>query len=113
MSTTKAPTTELSGLNRTALGLAVYASSGALRHPTQNSLPAAGQALPGGIQYPQGSYERFFSCNRYIRSPFPKLCLAQGHAGFLSAVADKNPVSPGVPLVPRLEIRWPTGSDML
>jgi hypothetical protein len=26
---------------------------------TQDSLPAAGQALPGGIGYPQGSYERF------------------------------------------------------
>jgi hypothetical protein len=42
-------------------------------HRTQNSLPAAGQALPGGIEYPQGSDERFLSCNRYIRSSFPKL----------------------------------------
>jgi hypothetical protein len=28
-------------------------------HPTQNSLPAAGQALPDGLAYPQGCYERF------------------------------------------------------
>lgn len=29
---------------------------------TQDSFPAAGHALPGGIGYPQGSYERFQSC---------------------------------------------------
>jgi hypothetical protein len=28
---------------------------------------------------PQGSYERFPRCNRYIPSSFPKLCLAQSH----------------------------------
>ncbi len=51
---------QLSRLNRTALGLAVYASPGALPHKTQNSLPAAGQALPGGDQYPAGQRrERF------------------------------------------------------
>ena len=49
----------LSGLHSTALGLAVYASSGVLPHPTQNSLPVAGQALPDGIDYPQSCYERF------------------------------------------------------
>ena len=30
--------------------------------PTQNSLPAAGQALPDGIGYPQGPDERFQTC---------------------------------------------------
>jgi hypothetical protein len=60
MSTTKALTTiYLSRLNHTARGLAVYASSSASPHPTQNSLPAAGQALPDGVKYPQGCYERF------------------------------------------------------
>ena len=60
MSTTKAPTTiHLSGLNSTALRLAVYASSKGSLHPTQNSLPVAGQALPGRIGYLQGSNERF------------------------------------------------------
>ena len=34
----------------------------------QDSLPAAGPALPGGIGYPQGSCERFHGCND---SPFP------------------------------------------
>src|SRR4051812_16182558 len=40
---------------------------------TQDSLPVAGQALPDGIGYPQGSYESFPRCNRYISSPFPRL----------------------------------------
>jgi hypothetical protein len=43
------------------------------RDATQDSLPAAGQALPGGLAYPQGSSERFPRSNRYISSPFPKL----------------------------------------
>src|SRR5208337_2938353 len=34
----------------------------------QDSLPAAGPALPGGIGYPQGSCERFHGC---VDSPFP------------------------------------------
>ena len=34
----------------------------------QDSLPAAGPALPGGIGYSQGSCERFHGCND---SPFP------------------------------------------
>ena len=50
---------QISGLNRTALTLAVYASQWLLPAPTQDSLPAAGPALPGGIGYPQGTDERF------------------------------------------------------
>src|SRR5262245_27929043 len=53
------PRVMLSGLKRTALALAVYASPRGSPHTTQDALPAAGQALPGGIGYPQGSYERF------------------------------------------------------
>ncbi len=61
--TTKAPTMRfLSGLHSTASGLTVYASSSGSPHPTQNSLPAAGPALPVGIGYPKGSSERFPSC---------------------------------------------------
>jgi hypothetical protein len=41
-----------------ASGLAVYASPSSLPRPTQDSLPAAGQALPGEI-VSLGSYERF------------------------------------------------------
>jgi hypothetical protein len=49
----------ISGLNHTAFDLAVYASQGRSPATTQDSLPAAGPALPGGIGYPQGSDERF------------------------------------------------------
>jgi hypothetical protein len=49
----------ISGLDSTAFALAVYASSAGSPQPTPDSLPAACQALPGGIGYPQGSSERF------------------------------------------------------
>ena len=49
----------ISGLDNKALALAVYASQCGSRRPTQDSLLAAGQALPDGIGYPQGSNERF------------------------------------------------------
>src|SRR5271157_4588287 len=65
---TRAHHEEISGLNRTAFDLAVYASSWRLPAIMQDSLPAAGPALPGGIGYPQGSCERFHGCND---SPFP------------------------------------------
>jgi hypothetical protein len=57
------------------LALAVYASQWSLLAPTQNSLPAAGQALPGGIGYPQSSYERFQTVVILLSQAF----LAQGH----------------------------------
>src|SRR5215831_1531573 len=47
--TAKAPARGLSALNSMAFGLAVYASQCGLPRPTQDSLPAAGQALPGGL----------------------------------------------------------------
>ena len=53
---------ELSGLNHTAFDLAVYASQGWSPTTTQDSLSAAGPALPDGIGYPQGSYKRFQVC---------------------------------------------------
>ena len=49
----------ISGLNHTAFDLAVYASQWRSPATTQDSLPAAGPALPDGIGYPQGSDERF------------------------------------------------------
>jgi hypothetical protein len=39
---------------------------------TQDSLPAAGRALPDGLDYPQGSIERFRVVS-YISASFPKL----------------------------------------
>jgi hypothetical protein len=47
--TAKAPAKGLSTLNSMAFGLAVYASQCKLPRPTQDSLPAAGQALPGRL----------------------------------------------------------------
>jgi len=49
----------LSRLYHAALALAVYASQGRSPLTTQDSLPAAGQALPGRIGYLLGCYERF------------------------------------------------------
>src|SRR3954469_9160654 len=54
---------------RPAHSLSTLRSAG-YPNTTQDSLPAAGQALPDGIGYPQGSNERFL---RYNASPFPKL----------------------------------------
>jgi len=54
----------LSGLHHTAWSLAVYASPPGLpQESTQDSLPTAGQALPGGIGYPLGLNTRF---QRYL-----------------------------------------------
>ncbi len=72
MSKTKAPTINvISGLNRTALELAVYASCG--RSPGPHATLASGcwPALPDGIDYPQGSSERFPRI--YISFPLPEL----------------------------------------
>ncbi len=44
--------------------------------PTQDSLPAAGQALPDGLSTRKVPMKGFRVAS-YISSPFPKLCLAQ------------------------------------
>ena len=59
LTTTNAHDDGISGLNHTAFDLAVYASSWRSPDTTQDSLPAAGPALPDGIGYPQGFNERF------------------------------------------------------
>ena len=69
------PRVMLSGLNSTALVLAVYASQEPLRATTQDSLPAAGWALPGEIGYSRDDDERFQRSALF--SPFPELVLAQ------------------------------------
>ena len=76
-STTKAPhDSVISGLNGTALALAVYASPGPLLDRTQDSLLVAGQALPGGICTRRVPSKGF--CNaQNITSSSPKLFLAQ------------------------------------
>ena len=47
-------TSTFSGLNHTAHVLAVYTSPPGLPQTAQDSLPAAGQALPGGLLPPPG-----------------------------------------------------------
>src|SRR3954449_12415644 len=51
---------------------AVYASPGQSPARTQDSLPAVGQTLPGGLDGPLGSSERFRAVS-YISPPFPGL----------------------------------------
>jgi hypothetical protein len=70
------PQTVISGLHRTALALAVYASPPALPQRTQDSLLVAGQALPDGTGYPQGFNERFPSCFLHL-VPLSQAFLAQ------------------------------------
>src|SRR5271156_5900289 len=85
MSTTKAPTTTyLSGLNGTASELAVYASCGRL--PGQHATLASGcwPALPGGIDDPQGSNERFQLCILTSLPPFPSLAWRKDSRRFQS-----------------------------
>ena len=62
----------LSGLNYTAYSLPVYASRPGSPQSAQHSVPAAGHALPGGIDYPLGPFEGFL---RHASS-LPRLCLA-------------------------------------
>lgn len=69
--TTRTPTScKLSGLNRTASALAVYASQ--LRvapTPRKTRFPAGGQPLPGGLDFPLGLHRSF--CHVYMTSPSP------------------------------------------
>lgn len=67
----KAPAKGLSTLNSMAFGLAVYASQYGLPRPTQNSLPAAGQALPDGLSTRKVPMKGFRSVS-YISSSPPK-----------------------------------------
>src|SRR5271156_2619435 len=80
MSTTKAPTTTyLSGLNGTASELAVYASCGRLPEPARNTRFRLLANSAGWDWLPTGFQRKVSALYPYIASPFPKLCLAQGH----------------------------------
>src|SRR5437762_3196634 len=79
-STTKAThESVVSGLNRTALALAVYASPGPLLDRTQDALLVAGQALPGRIDYLQGFIERF----QMLFIPLSQACPGAGRIPFV------------------------------
>jgi hypothetical protein len=56
---------------------------------TQDSLPAAGQALPGGLG-PQGSNERFQSVCPYISSSSPKLAWRKGRVITLDFLSEMS-----------------------
>ena len=66
----------------------------------QDSLPAAGPALPDGIGYPQGSCERFHGCND---SPFPS---------FLRDVSSSFRANPGRVDLGGFPPRPPTDPDV-
>ena len=69
--TTKAPTTDFRGsITRLQHSLSTLRRR---TSPTQDSLPAAGQALPDGIGYPLGSNERFPICFLTSLPPFSSL----------------------------------------
>ena len=72
-----------SGLNHTVFDLAVYASRWKSPATTQDSLPAAGPALPDGIGYPQGSNKRFPSSRLFLLF---QACLTQGHSTLVKKV---------------------------
>jgi len=80
ISKAKAPTKGLSKLNSMAFGLAVYASPSSLPPPTQDSLPAAAQALPDGLSTRMVPL-RGFGVVDYISSSSPKLLGAKGVLG--------------------------------
>ena len=87
--TAKAPTMGLSTLNSMAFGLAVYASQCRLPDTTQDSLPAAGQALPDGLftrRVPMKGF-RFTS-----HPPFPSLLGAMASTPMCESCAWVNRV---------------------
>ena len=69
----EAPAKGLSALNSTAFGLAVYASPGGSPRPDARLASSRWSDATGRASHPQGSYERFPRCSRYIPSSFPKL----------------------------------------
>ncbi len=98
MSTAKAPTKfQLSRLNRTALGLAVYASPGAVTRTRRKT-----RFRPLAKRYRTGLITRRvpmkgFRIASYASSSFPKLYLAQGHSGFFFRGAVKPSVAARAP----------------
>ena len=93
MSTTKAPTiTVISGLNSTALELAVYASCGRL--PGQHATLASGcwPACRAGLVYPQGSMKGFSAVSLHR---FPLSQALPGARTF--SVLFRRPALPPVP----------------
>ena len=98
ISTAKAPTKGLSKLNSMAFGLAVYASQYGLPRPTQDSLPAAGQALPDGLS-PARFQRKVSELLPTSHPPFPSFAWhneidRRKQAGFHSYVRSHRPGAP-------------------
>lgn len=75
-STTKAPTTEFRGsITQLQHSLSTPRSMD-LSMTTQDSLPAVGHSLPDGLDYPQGSNERFPSLRLHLFL-LPQACVTQ------------------------------------
>ena len=68
--------------------------SGDYSPTTQDSLPGAGQALPGGIGYPQGSAERFQSQSGHL-IPLSQAFVAQGSFGAWRFVLRRGGIAAG------------------
>ncbi len=78
---------DLTGLNHAAHMLAVYASAASVtRNATQDSLPAGGQPLLGGV-HPPGPIERFPVTS--WPSPFPKLAWRTNHPSIWASVGHR------------------------
>jgi hypothetical protein len=74
--------------------------------PDAKLAPAAGQALPGGIEYPQGSIERFQSC------VLPIILLSQAWPGARTVIVFIAKTILNVPdgrPTGLLALRFPTG----
>jgi len=74
MTKAKAPCDlSISELNSMAFGLAVYASQSGLPSTTQDSLPAAGQALPDGLSTRRVPTKGFKDASLHAHPPLPSL----------------------------------------
>lgn len=85
--TASALATGLSGLYHTAWTLAVYASQPGLPTATQDSLPAAGKALPG--RWPT-CWVPLKGFRYWLASSFPRLDLAHNPSPFISFIPFKK-----------------------
>ena len=79
---TRAPALGLSRFSHMALPLAVYASPRRLPARTQDSLPAAGQALPDGLPTRRVPMSGFVSVSLHLSPPLPSF--AWRNPAFLS-----------------------------
>ena len=104
----KAPTKGLSTLNSMAFGLAVYASQcGLLQHHARLA-SSCWSGSTGRAFHPQGSDERFQSCNLHL-IPLSQACLAQSMQPLSRGVSKRRGVKghlAPLPLDSAPHVRW-------